>query len=82
MSIASELMMTGRFIHAGRALRVGLVWEVVADAQLEHAAASYVEDLLAAAPLCRRLTKECLNHSVNAPGLEAAVAMEDRNQVL
>jgi len=82
VSVASELMMTGRFIHAERALRTGLVSEVVPDAQLEQAAASYVDDLLAAAPLGLRLTKECLNHSIDAASLEAAVAMEDRNQVL
>jgi enoyl-CoA hydratase/carnithine racemase len=82
VSVASELMMTGRFIHADRALRVGLVSEVVPDAQLEQAGVPYVDDLLATAPLGLRLTKECLNHSVNAPSLEAAVAMEDRNQVL
>lgn len=82
VSVASELMMTGRFIHAERALRVGLVSEVVADALLEQAAASYVDDMLSTAPLGLRLTKECLNHSVNAPSLDAAIAMEDRNQVL
>ncbi|OYU79084.1 MAG: enoyl-CoA hydratase, partial [Burkholderiales bacterium PBB5] len=36
----------------------------------------------AAAPLALRLTKEALNLSIDAPGLEAAIAMEDRNQVL
>ena len=29
-----------------------------------------------------RLTKECLNHAIDAQGLEAAIAMEDRNQIL
>ena len=33
-------------------------------------------------PLGLRLTKECLNMSVDAGSLEAAVAMEDRNQIL
>jgi enoyl-CoA hydratase len=82
VSIASELMMTGRFIKAQRALAVGLVSEVVPDTQLEQAAASYLDDMLSTSPLGLRLTKDCLNHSINAPGLEAAIAMEDRNQVL
>lgn len=82
VSIASELMMTGRFINAERALRVGLVSDVVVDDRLEQAAAPYVDDMLSTAPLGLRLTKECLNHSVNAASLEAAIAMEDRNQVL
>ena len=33
-------------------------------------------------PLGVRLTKECLRYSVDAPTLEAAIAMEDRNQIL
>jgi enoyl-CoA hydratase/carnithine racemase len=82
VSVASELMMTGRFIHAERALRVGLVSEVAADADLEQVGTAYVDDMLATSPLGLRLTKECLNHNINVASLEAAIAMEDRNQVL
>ena len=82
VSVASELMMTGRFINAERALRVGLVSEVVADDQMEKAAATYIDEMLTTSPLGLRLTKECLNMSVDAGSLETAVAMEDRNQIL
>jgi len=82
VSVASELMMTGRFIDAARAERVGLVSEVVPDEKLAEAAAPYIEEMLTTSPLGLRLTKECLNMSVDAGGLEAAVAMEDRNQIL
>ncbi len=82
VSVASELMLTGRFINAERALRVGLVSEVVPDAQLEEAARPYVEEMLTTSPLGLRMTKECLNMSVDAGSLEAAIAMEDRNQIL
>jgi enoyl-CoA hydratase len=75
-------MLTGRFIKAERALRTGLVSEVVPDADLEKAAQPYIDDMLHASPLGLRLTKECLNFSVDAPGIEAAIAMEDRNQIL
>jgi enoyl-CoA hydratase/carnithine racemase len=82
VSVASELMLTGRFILAERALRVGLVSEVVPDDRLEEAARSYVDDMLTTSPLGLRMTKECLNMSVDAGSLEAAIAMEDRNQIL
>lgn len=81
-SVAAELMLTGRFIDAERALRVGLVSEVVDDESLDDAARSYVDDMLATAPLGLRLTKECLALSIDAPSIEAAIAMEDRNQIL
>ena len=82
VAVASELMLTGRFINAERALRVGLVSEVVADEQMEAAAKPYLDEMLTTSPLGLRLTKECLNMSVDAGSLEAAVAMEDRNQIL
>ena len=82
VSVASELMLTGRFIHAERSLRTGLVSEVVPDDQLAQAARPYLDEMLTTTPIGLRLTKECLNMSVDAPGLEAAVAMEDRNQIL
>jgi enoyl-CoA hydratase len=82
VSLASELMMTGRFIDAARAERVGLVSEVVPDEKLEEAAQPYIDEMLTTSPLGLRLTKECLNMSVDAGSLEAAIAMEDRNQIL
>jgi len=81
-SVASELLLTGRFIDAQRALRVGLVSEVVPDAELATAAQPYLDDLLAATPLGLRLTKDAINQNVDAQGLEAAIALEDRQQAL
>jgi enoyl-CoA hydratase len=59
-----------------------LVSEVVADDALVAAAQPYIDEMLATSPIGLRLTKECLNMSVDAGSLEAAVAMEDRNQIL
>jgi enoyl-CoA hydratase len=82
VSVASELMLTGRFINAERALRVGLVSEVVPDDKMEEAVRPYLDEMLTTSPLGLRMTKECLNMSVDAGSLEAAIAMEDRNQIL
>ena len=50
-----------------------IVWTLVAR---------LVRMMLHATPLGLRLTKEALNHAIDAGGLEAAIAMEDRNQIL
>ncbi len=81
-SLASELLLTGRFINAQRALATGLVSELVPDLELETAAQSYIDDLLAASPMGLRLTKDGLNFAIDAPSLDAAMAIENRNQLL
>lgn len=82
LSVASELMLTGRFIEAERALATHLVADVVPDDALVEAAQPYIDDMLNTTPMGLRMTKEGLNHSVDAAGLEAAMAMEDRQQSL
>lgn len=81
-SVAAEYMLTGRFIDAERAYGLGLVSRVVAPEAVDGEVKGFVEDMLHATPLGLRLTKECLNHAIDAQGLEAAIAMEDRNQIL
>ena len=80
-SIASELLLTGRFVDAERALRIGLVSEIVPDDMLEAAGESLARDMLATGPLGLRLTKEALNANINA-SLDDAIALEDRNQIM
>ena len=81
-SLASELLLTGRFIDAARAERLGLVSSVVPDDELVAAARSMANEILANSPIGVRLTKDCLNMSIDAPSLDSVVAMEDRQQIL
>jgi enoyl-CoA hydratase/carnithine racemase len=81
-SVAAEYMLTGRFIGAERAYQLGLVSRIVEADDLEAEARAFAADMLHATPLGLRLTKEALNHAIDAGGLEAVVAMEDRNQIL
>lgn len=81
-SLAAELILTGRFILAERARELGLVSAVVPDEQLEDEAQRLVDELLATAPLGLRLSKECLNASLDMNSMDAVVSMEDRNQIL
>lgn len=82
LSRASACMLTGRFIQAADALQMGLASEVVPVSEIAAAADGYCEDMLNATPLGLRLTKDALNHTVDAAGLEQAMAIEDRNQML
>jgi len=81
-SVAAELILTGRFIHAERARELGLVSQVVADDQLESTGRLLIEDLLLTSPLGLRLSKEALNASLDMNSIESVVSMEDRNQIL
>ena len=82
VTIASEMMMTGRFVNAERALAVGLVNEVVSDEALDEAAQVFVDEMMATSPMGLRMTKEGLNMAIDAGSLEAAMAIENRNQVM
>ena len=81
-SLASEMLLTGNFISSERALEVGLVSKVVSLEEIKATGRQMAQDITRNSPLGVRLTKECLNISVDAPSLESVVAMEDRQQIL
>lgn len=81
-SRAWEIILTGRTIDAQEALALGLAASVVADEELPDAAREVCGRMLASNPLALRLTKETLDRGLDAPSLEAAIALENRNQAL
>ena len=81
-SLASEMILTGRFVNAERALSSGFVSAVVEADGLGAAAQEIINEMLLTAPMGLRLSKDALNRNIDAPGFEAALALEDRQQVL
>jgi enoyl-CoA hydratase/carnithine racemase len=81
-SAAAEYMLTGRFIEADRAYSLGLLSKVSDLSSLHLEANQLATDMLRVPPLALRLTKDGMTHALDAPSLESAMALEDRQQVL
>jgi enoyl-CoA hydratase len=79
---AFELLLTGRRFEVDEADRIGLLSAVVPDDQLLDEALAKAKLLLANAPLGVVLTKQAMWVNVDAPSLEAAIQLENRNQIL
>lgn len=81
-SLAAEMILSGRFVGAERALSAGFVSEIAAPDELLARAEALAADMLLASPMGLRLSKDALNRNIDAPGFEAALALEDRQQIL
>ena len=79
---ASEIMLTGRLIDADHAEEIGLVNRVVEPDELSGSAFALAAEIAANSPFGLRLTKQVLQVNVDAPSLEHALELENRNQVL
>ncbi|MCW2540907.1 MAG: Enoyl-CoA hydratase [Frankiales bacterium] len=79
---ANEILLTGRFVPAAEALAIGLVTELSAPDELLARALATAELICGNSPVGIALTKQVLQLNVDAPSLDAALALEDRNQVL
>jgi enoyl-CoA hydratase/carnithine racemase len=82
VSVASEVLMSGRFIEAERAKAIGLVNDIVAQERLLDTGLALAADMLRASPMGLRMTKETLNAEIDAPSLDAGLTLEDRQQVM
>lgn len=81
-TVAADWMLTGRTVFPEEALRVGLVSAVVDDDGLLGYAVDLAGQIAAHTPLGVRLTKRALQHNTDAPSFEAALELENRNQVI
>jgi enoyl-CoA hydratase/carnithine racemase len=79
---AYEFMLTGNFMTAEEAMALGLVSRIVERDKLMETALDLASIMNTKNPMGLRLTKEAINMNLDAGGLEQALNMEDRNQVL
>lgn len=80
LGIATEIMYTGSFIDARRAMEVGLVNRATSDDLLEDAAREFIEPMLRTAPLGLRMTKKTLNRALRVNDLLAVMDLEANAQ--
>ncbi|MFM7744379.1 MAG: enoyl-CoA hydratase/isomerase family protein [Actinomycetota bacterium] len=79
---AQELMLTGRIFDAAEAERIGLVIECVPDAALLDRAYEKAAEIMLNSPIGVALTKEGMWSALEIPGLQAAIDMENRQQIM
>jgi enoyl-CoA hydratase len=80
-SVAADWMLTGRTVTAAEADRRGLVSELVEPDRLIGRAVELASAIAELSPLGVQLTKRALQANTDA-GLDAALELENRNQVL
>jgi enoyl-CoA hydratase len=81
-SRAYELMLTGRFVDAEEALRIGLVVRVVPDGEVLDAALESASMVLANSPFGVQMTKEVMWSQLEVGSLAAGIELENRTQLL
>jgi enoyl-CoA hydratase len=79
---AFDLIVSGREIDGAEAERFGLASQVVADERLLDATLEYANILAGYTHTGLAMTKQAFWLNVDAPSLAAALAIEDRNQMI
>jgi enoyl-CoA hydratase len=81
-TLAFEMMLTGRLVDADEAHLRALVARIVPEGTVVDEAIKIAEVITANSPFGVRMTKEVMWSNLDAPSLEAAIALEDRTQML
>jgi len=82
LSRASDILLTGRKLWAKEAHAIGLVNRVIPKEKLIDEALSYARMMIQKSVGGLKLTKTVLDQNINAPSLEAAINLENRNQAI
>jgi enoyl-CoA hydratase/carnithine racemase len=81
-SVAADWMLTGRTVPSEEAFHAGLLSAVLDDDRLMDHALEIAAQIASHSPLAVQLTKRALQVNTDAPGLQAALEVENRNQVI
>lgn len=79
---AHELMLTGRIFLADEAERIGLVLETLPDDLLMERVYAKAEEIMLNSPIGVALTKEGMWSALEIPGMQAAIDLENRQQIM
>jgi enoyl-CoA hydratase len=75
-------MLTGRLFDASEAVRIGLVVDSVPDDALMDTAIAKASEIMLNTPIGVALTKEGMWSALEIPGLQAAIDLENRQQIM
>lgn len=79
---AYEYLLTGNWMDAKTALDLGFASRMVKRENMMAEALELATTMASKNPMGIRMTKEALNSNLDCAGLEAALQMEDRNQMM
>jgi enoyl-CoA hydratase/carnithine racemase len=79
---AHELILTARTVEAEEAERIGLISRVVPDNHLMVESLAVARTIASYSPFAVTLTKQVMWDNVDAPDVDSAIHLENRNQVL
>ena len=79
---AHELMLTGRIFLADEAECIGLVLETLPDDLLMERVYAKAEEIMLNSPIGVALTKEGMWSALEIPGMQAAIDLENRQQIM
>jgi len=79
---ANEFLLTGNWMSAKEAMDLGFASRLVPKDKIMEVAQELANIMVGKTPLALRMTKEAINVNIDCGGLEAALNMEDRNQMM